>query len=437
MGDLQEQLAELRRRVARIDRKWEGAAAGAPVRKLPQPSRVFIEQLMAGEVVHTPHGEHFETERLWESHRRHGSMDISALAELPGDLLDQLSAGAIAQSHPSKWAFLDTETTGLAGGAGTYAFLIGVGSIEPAGFRLRQFFMRDFGEEASQLSRLADYLARFDVLITYNGKSYDQPLLETRFRMARARPPFDRMQHLDLLFGARRLWKLRLESCRLVDLENRILGVERQGDLPGEMIPYVYFEFLRTQEAFRVVPIFHHNAIDILSLACLTAIVPFAFRSPEDAPLRHGPDLIGLARWLDQGGRREEALSLFRRAVDMGLPDDLLFRALWDIAAAEKRLGREAAALAAFAELAATRNPYRVRALEEIAKHYEHGERNYAMALETTRGALLLEDTAALRRREERLKTRMDAPRPRAAQQSIPGMLRAKPRKRPGEAPPA
>jgi len=414
MEDLREQLAELRRRVARIDRKWEsGAAETSSPRKLPQTSRVFIEQLMTGEVVRTPHGEHFETERLWERHRRHGSVDISALAELPDDLLDQLSAGAIAQSPPAKWAFLDTETTGLAGGAGTYAFLIGVGSIEPEGFRLRQFFMRDFGEEASQLSRLAEYLARFDVLITYNGKSYDQPLLETRFRMARARHPFDRMEHLDLLFGARRLWKLRLESCRLVDLENRILGVERQGDLPGEMIPYVYFEFLRTQEAFRVVPIFHHNAIDILSLACLTAIVPFAFRSPENAPLRHGPDLIGLARWLDQAGRREEALSLFRRAVDMGLPDDLLFRTLWDIAALEKRLGREEAALAAFAELAESRNPYRVRALEEVAKHYEHRERNYAMALETTRSALVLEDTSALRRREERLKARIETPRQR------------------------
>src|ERR1035437_780540 len=438
MEDLREQLAELRRRVAGIDRKWgSGAAETSPPRKLPQPSRVFIEQLMTGEVVHTPHGEHFETERLWERHRRHGSVDISALAELPDDLLEQLSAGAIGRAHPTKWAFLDTETTGLAGGTGTYAFLVGVGSIEPSGFRLRQFFMRDYGEEASQLFRLAEYLARFDVLITYNGKSYDQPLLETRFRMARARHPFDRMEHLDLLFGARRLWKLRLESCRLVDLENRILGVERQGDLPGEMIPYTYFEFLRTQEAFRVVPIFHHNAIDILSLACLTAIVPFAFRSPEDAPLRHGPDLIGLARWLDQGGRREEALSLFRRAVELGLPDDLLFRTLWDIAAMEKRLGREDAALAALAELAESRNPYRVRALEEVAKHYEHRERNHAMALEMTRNALVLEDTSALRRREERLRARMERPGPRGVQQNIRGMLRTKARKSARESPTA
>src|ERR1035437_3376114 len=368
MEDLREQLAELRRRVAGIDRKWgSGAAETSPPRKLPQPSRVFIEQLMTGEVVHTPHGEHFETERLWERHRRHGSVDISALAELPDDLLEQLSAGAVAPSHPAQWAFLGTETTGLAGGAGTYAFLVGVGSIEPSGFRLRQFFMRDYGEEASQLFRLAEYLARFDVLITYNGKSYDQPLLEAPFRMARARHPFDRMEHLDLLFGARRLWKLRLESCRLVDLENQILGVERQGDLPGEMIPYCYFGYLRTQRAFDLVPIFHHNAIDILSLACLTAIVPFAFRSPEAAAFRHGADFVGLARWLERTDRREEALRLFRRAVEMGLPDHLLFRTMWDIAPREKRLGREDAALAAISELAACRNPYRVRALEALA----------------------------------------------------------------------
>jgi hypothetical protein len=412
MEVIQEQLAELRRRVARIDRKYASAGGSAIVRPREgvATSRQFIQDLMSGEVVRTPLGEHFETERLWERHRRHGSVDISDLAELPEDLLDGLSEGAIALSQPTRWAFLDTETTGLAGGTGTYAFLIGVGSIEPAGFRVRQFFMRDYGEEASLLSRLAEHLAQFDVLITYNGKAYDQPLLETRFRMMRARHPFDRMEHLDLLFGARRLWKLRLESCRLVDLENRILGVERQGDLPGEMIPYCYFEFLRTKQAFDLVPIFHHNAIDILSLACLTAIVPFAFRTPEKAELRHGADLIGLARWLQQSERKEEALRLFRRAIEMGLPDDLLFRTLWDVAAAERRAGRMEAALAAITELAGSRNPYRVRAFEELAKHYEHRERNYAMALEMTRSALALEDSPQIRRREQRLLARIGKP---------------------------
>ena len=412
MEDIQEQLAALRRRIARVDRKYSDAVP-PPAPKLERPrSAGFIQDLISGAVVSTPCGEHFETEKLWERHRRHGSMDISDLAELPEDLLAELSDGAIRRSHPAKWAFLDTETTGLAGGTGTYAFLIGVGSIEPAGFRLRQFFMRDYGEEASQLHRLAEYLAQFDVLVTYNGKAYDQPLLETRFRMARARHPFGRMEHLDLLFGARRLWKLRLDSCRLVDLENQILGVERQGDLPGEMIPYCYFGYLRTQRAFDLVAIFHHNAIDILSLACLTAIVPFAFRSPETAALRHGADFVGLARWLDRAGRHHEAVRLLRRAVQMGLPDTLLFRTLWDIASMERKLGRDDAALEAVTELAGTRNPYRARALEALAKHYEHRERNYPMALEMTRTARELEDTPAIRRREMRLKTRLERPLP-------------------------
>ncbi|HWB84188.1 MAG TPA: ribonuclease H-like domain-containing protein [Bryobacteraceae bacterium] len=412
MEEIQQQLAALRRRIARIDRKY---AAPNPAVAPPPPrhSARFIEQLMTGEVVRTPHGEHFEAEKLWERHRRHGSVDISDLAGLPEDLLEALSDGAIPHACPAKWAFLDTETTGLAGGTGTYAFLIGVGSIEHSGFRLRQFFMRDYGEEPSVLYRLAEYLSAFDVLITYNGKAYDQPLLETRFRMVRARHPFSRVEHLDLLFGARRLWKLRLESCRLVDLEYQILGVERQGDLPGEMIPYCYFEFLRTQEAFRIVPIFHHNAIDILSLACLTAIVPFAFRSPEKAAFRHGSDLIGLARWLLHAGRSEEALRLFRRAIDLGLPDDLLFRALWDVASLEKRVGCHDASLAVYTDLAQSRNPYRVRALEELAKHYEHRECNYSMALEMTRAALALADIPEIRRREQRLQSRLASPRTR------------------------
>src|ERR1022692_791097 len=270
MEDIQEQLVALRRRIAGIDRKYAAPSAGAAAAASgvsPRPVSAaarFIQDLMSGEVVRTAHGEHFETEKLWERHRRHGSVDVSDLAELPADLLDSLSGGAIPSSEPARWAFLDTETTGLAGGTGTCAFLVGVGSIEAAGFRLRQFFMRDYGEEPSMLARLAEHLAQFDVLVTYNGKAFDQPLLETRYRMARAPHPFDRMQHLDLLFGARRLWRLRLESCRLVELENQILGVERQGDLPGEMIPYCYFGYLRTLRAFELVPIFHHNALDIL-----------------------------------------------------------------------------------------------------------------------------------------------------------------------------
>jgi len=410
VSDLQKQLAELRRRVAKIDRKFAGPPP-EPAADPRRPEKYFVEEYLEGSEVVTGHGKHFETERLFEASRRHGSMDIDSLASLPEDLLGAISNGEIGPSSPARWAFLDTETTGLAGGSGTYAFLVGVGRITPEGFRVRQFFMRDYGEEPSLMHALAEHLSGFDVLVTYNGKTYDVPLLETRYRMTRMRPPFSRLSHLDLLFGARRLWKLRFESCRLVELENQIFGVEREGDIPGELIPYVYFEYLRNREAFRLVPIFHHNAIDILSLACLTGIVPFAFRSPSEAPLSHGAELVGMARWLRQAGQLEDAVQLFRRAVDATLSDELLFRTLWDIGLLEKKRGLHSSAVAVFSDLGACRNPFRVQALEELAKHYEHREKDYSMALEFTRAAIEVESSPQLEHRKSRLVRRLSAPR--------------------------
>jgi uncharacterized protein YprB with RNaseH-like and TPR domain len=401
MSDFQQQLAYLRRRIAKIDKKY---AQPRPSRREAPPviNDEPHDHHFPFEEVTTALGHHFETEKLYERHRRHGSIGIVDLEDLPADLLQPISNGLIQGIPVEKWCFLDTETTGLAGGSGTYAFLIGVGRVTPQGFRIRQFFMREFGEEASLLSALNQHLKQFEVLITYNGRTYDQPLLETRYRMMRQRPPFASLEHLDLLHGARRLWNLRFDSCRLVDLENQILGVERQGDLPGEMIPYFYFEYLRTQEILRLVPIFHHNAIDILTLACLTAIVPRAFH-PELAQFAHGAEMVGLARWWRQADQHEQALTLFRQAVDRGLNDELLFRTLWDIALLEKKLGREHAALPILTDLATARNPWCAAALTELAKYYEHRERNYAMALEMTRNALALDESVALRRRLARL----------------------------------
>ena len=402
MSDLQEQLAILRQRMARV---MEECAEKYETRA--QPRRWHIDEWMPGEEIETGRGKHFEAETFYARHRRHGSADIGSLAELPPDLLETISNGSVRDIPPQEWAFLDTETSGLAGGTGTCAFLVGVGRITPEGFRVRQFFMRDHGEEASVLDALTRHLAPFRVLITYNGRAFDQPLLETRYRLNRARHPFDRLEHLDLLYGARRLWKLRFDSCRLVELEQQVLGFERQGDVPGALIPYIYFEYLRTGEMARLLPVFHHNAIDILTLACLTGIVPYAFKDPAGAPLRNGAEMAGLGRWLREAGETQQARTLFRRAIDAGLPDQILFRTLWDVAALERKLGCGEAALEIWSDLAAAKNPFRPRALEELAKHYEHREKNHAMALEMTRTALALEDSPALRKREQRLLRRL------------------------------
>lgn len=423
MLDTDQQLARLRRRIRTIERKFKTR----PAKPIARPSsaeestaRCFIEEWSEGQVIANQFGEHFETERLFGAHKQHGSADIGALADLQPDLLDALGKNQIAAAPPQRWAFLDTETTGLAGGSGTYAFLIGVGRITPEGFRVRQFFMREYAEERSVLAALETHLNDFDVLITYNGKSYDQPLLETRYRMARRTPPFGRLGHLDVLYGARTLWKLRLDGCRLMQLEQQILGVYREGDLAGEMIPYVYFEYLRSREAHRLVPVFHHNAIDILTLACLTAIVPAAFRSTDPGSLervgvRRGEDLAGIARWLAALDQHEQALLLFKRAVEAGLPDRLVFRVLWEIALLEKKLERPHAALLVFTELAGCRNEYRVCALEELAKYYEHEEKNYPLALEFTNQALAYQPSSlALSHRKARLERRIAKPRARS-----------------------
>ncbi len=422
MLNTQEQLARLKERVAAIDRKFAERARGprplAPPPAGPTHSRSFIEEWSVGEVVANDFGEHFQTERLFPRYKLHGSADIGALADLPYDFFDVLGEHEISPAPPARWAFLDTETTGLLGNPGIYAFLIGVGRITPEGFRVRQFFMREYVEEGSVLSALNEHLSQFDVLITYNGKSYDQPLLETRYRMTRHEAPFARLGHLDLLHGARRLWKLRLESCRLMQLEEQILGFYRDGDLPGELIPYVYFDYLRSREAQRLVPIFHHNAIDILTLACLTGIVPAAFRSTDLESLarvgvRRGEDLAGIARWLLAANEHEQALEIMKRAVNSGLPDRLLFRALWDIALLEKKLQRPHAAMQVYMDLASCRNEFRVGALEELAKYYEHEEKNYFMALEFTNQALSQEESSRLIHRKARLEKRLSKRRPR------------------------
>lgn len=400
MADIEQirrQLDELRRKIARIDARFA------------DPNPLEPGALPDGAEAESALGRHWEMSKLWPAHHRHGTADVGALNELPPELLGVLCDEAGLSSPPQRWAFIDTETTGLAGGSGTFAFLIGGGGITERGFELKQWFMRDHSEEPSALEAFARWLEQFDVLVTYNGRAFDVPLLETRYRLSRMKPPFERLRHVDLLYGARRLWRLALESCRLVELEQRILGVERVGDVGGALIPNLYFEFLRTKNARPLLPVFSHNALDILSLACLTAIVPSAFREPER--LKHGAEMIGLARWLRNEGREEEALALMREALKRPVADPLMYDTLWHMAEMERRLKRHQAAVQLYCELSTVQNSWRAQAYERLAVHYEHREKNYVMALEMTRAALAIEQSEDLRKREARLVRKAETPR--------------------------
>lgn len=398
MDSVKAQLEILRARLQKIDARYQSEPA-PETRALPD-----------GQEVRSDDGTHWQIDRHWPAHHRHGTADVGALSELPRDLLEALVNEPGVTVPPERWAFLDTETSGLSGGAGSFAFLVGVGGITANGFVLKQFFMRDHGEEPSMLKALSAYLDQFDLLVTYNGRTFDQPLLETRYRLQRIPEPFPRLKHVDLLYSARRLWRLALESCRLQELEQRILGVERHGDVDGQFIPNLYFDYLRTGNFAPLQPVISHNAVDILSLACLTAIVPVAFREPQR--LTSGAEMVGLARWFRNEGRIDEALLLMRQALQRPMADPLVYETLWHVADIERKLERHAAAVAVWTELSTIRNPWQAQSLERLAIHYEHREKNLAMAFEMTLAAQVIEDSEALKKRAARLQRKVTSPKP-------------------------
>jgi len=206
--------------------------------------------------------------------------------------------------------FLDTETTGLSGGAGTVAFLVGVGFLEGNSFVIEQYLMRDYSDEPELIDRLAERMDKFDCVCTFNGRTFDMPLLEARFTMCRMRHRWRELENLDLLHPARRLWKLRLGSCRLSRLEEFVLGMERVDDLPGSEVPQRYFDFLKTGDMGLLEDIIRHNKQDIASLATLLVQLCGAYAAPER--LRDCKDLFSAGKALEKQGELGVARELYQ-----------------------------------------------------------------------------------------------------------------------------
>ena len=208
-----------------------------PTRKLPaQRFAKGIEEYVEGEVLKNSGGEFFLARETFPFGRPYGKLRIGDIPSADLSPLNLVLRDAV-MPDASRLLFLDTETTGLAGGTGTCAFLIGIGNVEGMKFVVRQFFLRDYPEEKAMLEALAEALEPCQGIVTFNGKTFDVPLLETRYALARMKSPLDRLIHFDALHPARRLWKLRLESCKLTDLEEAILGISREGDVPESPIP--------------------------------------------------------------------------------------------------------------------------------------------------------------------------------------------------------
>lgn len=341
-----------------------------------------IESLVEGREVKTELGQHFVAETVYPLTHQHGTRTLGDVLACAPQMAARLSkVEALADSPLSRLAFFDIETTGLAGGAGTLAFLIGVGLIdlEAEQFVLRQFFLRDPAEEASLLHGLAESLEGRTGLVTYNGRTFDVPIVQTRFLMARRRFDLNSYPNLDLLPAARRLWRGRYENCSLGTLETQVLGLKRTGaDVPGSLIPYLYVDYLKTGDAREMQRVLYHNAEDILSMVTLSAHILETFADPIGKG-RSGLDCLRLAMWHDDRNEAEGAEAAYKAALSRKLPADQKPILYNRYAAMLKRLDRKAEAVPLWekwAELAETDPTPRL----ELAKYYEWEAKDFAQA---------------------------------------------------------
>jgi len=366
-------------------------AERAPLPERRKPRR--IEDLLPGEILATERGTCFLHREHYPLDHHHGGLPLSALLAHPAQVAAFLARDErLAALDPTRWAFVDTETTGLAGGTGTYAFLVGIGVFEADGFAIYQFFMRDYDEEPAQIQSVARVLEPLRAVVSFNGKSFDLPLLQTRFIMTRQTPLLIGAPHLDLLPVSRRIWKHRLESCALSSLEEQVLGVRRaQEDVPGWLIPGLYWDYLRSRDAKDMPRIFYHNAQDILSLVVLATRLcslltdPLAPAPEGEIP---GEDLYGLGRLLCDLGQDERAEAALAQAASGCRVPAVREMAMRELAFLLKRQERRDEALPWWQRLA--REEGAVYAFEELAKHYEWHARDATQALAWTEEAIAL-----------------------------------------------
>lgn len=380
--------AELQKQLSGLPRAGENPRP-LPARRVPYDIGEYVQ----GRAMSGNFGEYFIAEQSLPFGRPYGKMRIGDIAAADLISLEIVLDGA-KLPDPPRLLFLDTETTGPAGEAGICAFLIGIGAIRGTEFVVRQYFLRDTAEEKAVLAALGEELAPYDGVVTYNGKTFDIPLLEARYKLARLASPFQRLTHLDLLHPARRLWKLRLESCRLTHLETQVLGIAREGDVPGSEIPALYFDYLRTGNARGLQPVFFHNALDIITLAALTVEMAGVIRAARDhaanpgAPASHSLDLLSLSRMFQRAGAADLSLSACRRAIEAGLPEALEPLALRHLAAGHKRRREFELAEQVWLRLTQHPTPVALDAYRQLAIHYEHRRRDTAKALEYTEEAM-------------------------------------------------
>lgn len=382
-------------------------APSAPLRELtyepvdedgqPFPVHDSVLSLEGAALVDGPLGPALVVDRVFEAGEWYGRLRVREAMVTPDDvaLLSGASCspsdrrdGRRSGDSDGPVLFLDLETTGLSGGAGTVAFLVGCGRFVDGAFVTRQFLLPGFAAERVLLAAVAAYADAAGAMVTYNGKSFDVPVMETRWAFHRMPSPWDDLVHLDMLHLARRLWRGRIDGlgetgCRLVTLERDLFDVERVGDVPGWEIPARYFEFIRRGDPAVLAPVLHHNRLDLLSLACVTARAARLLQQGRDAAA-DPEEVAAIGReWLRRGDEAG-AEACFRHAlVELPPGSPLRPEALYGLARLLRRQRRHAEAAPLWLELARSplaRAALRREATEALAIHYEHRARDLQSA---------------------------------------------------------
>ncbi|TRO57019.1 hypothetical protein E2P64_05590 [Candidatus Bathyarchaeota archaeon] len=352
-----------------------------------------IDEVLSGHVYETRLGSTLMIQNTLEKSYKHGEVNLAS--QFSFNALSRCSSEpAISELSLESFAFIDTETTGLMGGTGTYAFLIGVGRFISGEFQVTQILMRDPAEEPAQLVTLEEILAPSEAIVTFNGKSFDIPLLKTRYKTHRWPFPLQKHPHIDMLHLARRLWKDRLSSRALGNLEVNILGAVRtEEDIPGWAIPQLYFDYLMTGDASPLKRVVYHNSVDIVSLAALFSFTNDILTDPLSDLITHDLDIYAIGKLFEDAGEQDMAAQLFNLCLSRQkdgtgqqtkqLVTDVLMR----LALIYKRNGNFSDALPLWEQ--AADNEY-LPAYVEIAKYYEHRQKENKTAQKWTNAAINL-----------------------------------------------
>jgi uncharacterized protein YprB with RNaseH-like and TPR domain len=363
-----------------------GVQVGTKDLPKPQQGKSYpVEDVTSGRFIDAGNGRTYVIEQDYPLDFLQGQMGLR-LSSMLNTIAEWAGEADIATQDTSSLLFLDTETSGLAGGTGTFAFLVGVARYTADGFHLAQFFMPDPLDEGALLLALEDFIAPCRTVVSFNGKAFDVPLLDTRYVLQGWKSPFKSLGHIDLLHLSRRLWRDRLPSRTLSNLEVQILHASRTDEeIPGWMIPQLYFDYLRDGDARPMTRVFYHNAMDVVSLAALLNHTASLLESPFAQPVVEYIDLAAVARLFDDLGHLERAEELYEACLKAELPEGLYHDTLFRLSFLHKHNNNYLAAIPLWEQAASQRRMY---AYEELAKYYEHHAQDLPAALKWTLEAL-------------------------------------------------